>query len=153
MSTDRQQRRSSGGHRKRGKRGSRCDTNQPSEPEGPLSPQQQREWDRVQSMRQLARSGAPIELLWAIQQNQMRQHQIQFANQQRGPHQQQQVDALGRAIAEQEERIREQAQASGWLWLVERYCRTPYSYEATLLLQRELQVLQQEQLKRCGSSL
>lgn len=101
-------------------------------------------------MRQLARSGAPMELLWAIQQNQIRQQQIVLCNRQQGPRLLQQIDELGRAIQAHDIAIREQAQASGWGWLVERHCRTPCSHEATAALTRELYVVQQElQRQQC----
>ena len=117
----------------------------------PYSPQEQHTQDRIREMKQLARSGAPLDLLWAIQQNQLRQHQIVFSNVQRGPQQHQHVAELGQDIMRADQLIREQARVGNWLWLVDRHCRTPCPYEATLALTRELHLVQQEIQRRRAS--
>lgn len=102
-------------------------------------------------MKRLARSGAPVDLLWDIQQNQLRQHQIVFANLQRGPHQHRHVEEIGQEIMRRDQLIRAKARGSKCEWILDRYCRTSCSYEATLALTRELYLVQLEIQRHQGA--
>ncbi len=101
--------------------------------------QERRAQERFDSMRELAYSGAPLELLWAIQQNQLRQHQIAFCNQQGGATQQADVERLGRAVTEADQAIHAMAARSGHTGLADHFCRAPYTLEATRYLTTLLQ--------------